>query len=403
MIKKLRYKFIAIAMCSVVIVLGSIIGIINIINYSQINKRGDVILKVLSDNFGVFPKKLYYNKHNDIISPETLFTTRYFTVVIDEEGTIVFINTGNTAATSTTAAADYTKKVFEQKKISGFIGNYKYNRIPYYTDYMYIFLDCRQELSTFYSFLIISIVVSLIGILFVFILLLSLSKIVIRPIAESYEKQKRFITDANHEIKTPLAIIDANTEVLELEYGESEWTKSTKNQIRRLSSLTENLIFLSRMDEENHGFPMEDFSISNAVLERAKMFETIAIAQEKTLYLEIMPSVFYHGNESMICQLISILLDNAIKYSNSCGKIFLSLKRNERKVELVVRNTVDEIPKGNLDRIFDRFYRLDNSRNSETGGYGIGLSMAKAIVNTHKGKITARSDDGKEILFYILL
>lgn len=408
MIKKLRRKFIAITMCSIAVVLGIIIGIINILNYYQINQQAEVLLTMLSDNAGRFPEPDHKSNHyhRDFkreFSPEAPFTTRYFNVALDQEGMIISVNTGKIAAISTRIAAEYAKELFQKGKKKGFLKDYKYNKIEYDENIMYIFLDCSSELSTFYSFLLASIIVSLFGMLLVFLLVFLFSKIIVKPIAEGYEKQKRFITDASHEIKTPLAIIDANTEVLEMEQGENEWTTSIKKQVRRLGALTEKLVFLSKMDEETISLPMEEFSLSKLIFDMAKSFEAVAQAQEKTLQLEIEQNVFYYGNESSFRQLLSVLLDNAVKYSNVQGRICLSLHRLEKKLELTIKNTVDTIPQGNLDILFERFYRLDSSRNSETGGYGLGLSAAKAIIAVHKGKITAWSDDGKTISFLIVL
>lgn len=404
MIKKLRRKFIVITMCSIAVVLGSIIGIINFWNYHEINQKGEALLTMLSNNYGRFPDTVYHQRSlKPVISPEAPYTTRYFNVVMDKEGTIVSVNTGKIIAVSTNVAARYASRLFKQGKTEGVIENYKYKRINYFGNQMYIFLDFGMELSTFYSFFLVSIVVSVIGMLLVFILVVLFSKILVIPAAESYEKQKRFITDASHEIKTPLAIIDANTEVLEMENGENEWTQSIKNQIRRLSTLTEKLVFLSRMDEESTVLSMESFSMSNAVFEIGKSFEAMAAVQEKILYLEIADNISCYGNETALRQLVSILLDNALKYSDEHGTIVVSLWKAEKKVELTVKNTVDFVPQGKLDMLFERFYRLDHSRNSESGGYGIGLSVAKAIVTAHKGKITARSDDGKLIIFSIMI
>lgn len=324
-------------------------------------------------------------------------------MVLRLDGTVFSVDTGRIAAVSSEEAAEYAAQLYAQGKTGGFFENYKYQAHACNEGIMYIFLDCNEELETFYSFLFVSILASLIGILLVFALVLFFSKLAVRPVAESYEKQKQFITDASHEIKTPLTVIDANTEVLEMESGENEWTKSIKNQVKRLASLTEKLVFLSRMEEENAALQMADFSLSEAILQTAQPYEAIAEVQGKTLSLEIERNVSYYGNEASLRQLISLLLDNAMKYSNPGGSIAVQFRTAGKNKVLSVKNTVSHIQKGKLDMLFERFYRLDSSRSSQTGGYGIGLSVARAIVTAHKGKISAQSDDGRSILFTIVL
>lgn len=408
MLKRLRRKFIGITMCSIVLVLGSIIGIINLANYWNINNNADALLSVLAENDGVFPRVGDMEGSGQKppprdMSPEAPFNTRYFTVVLRLDGTVFSVDTGRIAAVSSEEAAEYAAQLYAQGKTGGFFENYKYQAHACNEGIMYIFLDCNEELETFYSFLFVSILASLIGILLVFALVLFFSKLAVRPVAESYEKQKQFITDASHEIKTPLTVIDANTEVLEMESGENEWTKSIKNQVKRLASLTEKLVFLSRMAEENAALQMADFSLSEAILQTAQPYEAIAEVQGKTLSLEIERNVSYYGNEASLRQLISLLLDNAMKYSNPGGSIAVQFRTAGKNKVLSVKNTVSHIQKGKLDMLFERFYRLDSSRSSQTGGYGIGLSVARAIVTAHKGKISAQSDDGRSILFTIVL
>ena len=408
MLKRLRRKFIGITMCSIVLVLGSIIGIINLANYWNINNNADALLSVLAENDGVFPRVGDMEGSGQKppprdMSPEAPFNTRYFTVVLRLDGTVFSVDTGRIAAVSSEEAAEYAAQLYAQGKTGGFFENYKYQAHACNEGIMYIFLDCNEELETFYSFLFVSILASLIGILLVFALVLFFSKLAVMPVAESYEKQKQFITDASHEIKTPLTVIDANTEVLEMESGENEWTKSIKNQVKRLASLTEKLVFLSRMEEENAALQMADFSLSEAILQTAQPYEAIAEVQGKTLSLEIERNVSYYGNEASLRQLISLLLDNAMKYSNPGGSIAVQFRTAGKNKVLSVKNTVSHIQKGKLDMLFERFYRLDSSRSSQTGGYGIGLSVARAIVTAHKGKISAQSDDGRSILFTIVL
>ena len=233
--------------------------------------------------------------------------------------------------------------------------------------------------------------------------MLLLSKRAIKPIADSYEKQKHFITDAGHELKTPLTVISASADVLEMTQGENEWTQSIRNQVVRLTELTNSLVSLARMDEHDSKLLMTDFSISDAVTESLEPFSRLASQQGKHVEMNIQKNISFDGNEESIRKLVGILIDNAIKYSGEKGEIAVTLKSVSRGPMLQMKNSVDEISKGNHDELFERFYRGDASRSSEIGGYGIGLSIAKAIVCAHKGKITARSEDGKSLLISVLL
>ncbi len=210
---------------------------------------------------------------------------------------------------------------------------------------------------------------------------------ILQPVQESYEKQKQFITDASHEIKTPLAIIRADAEVLELEQGESEWTESIKNQIGRLTSLTESLIFLSRMEEQHVDW--KRCSLSDAVSDTIEACHSLAAANDKIILEAIEPNIFIWGEERLLRQLVYILVENAVKYSDPCGKIEISLRKLGKKLILEVKNPAKSVKESDLNHLFDRFYRADASRNSKTGGHGIGLSVAKAIADTHGGTIAA--------------
>lgn len=409
MIKSLRKKFIVIAMSSILGVLAAIMGTINIMNYFRMLDRADGMTALLAESRGEFfappfefapdfnmeqkPKAPGQNE----LSPETPYETRFFSVTFNENGNVVSSEMGNIAAVSEKEAEEYAKNILEKKSQKGFEGIYRYRVKSVDTDTIIVFLDCRQDLIFFRSLLVTTVCVSMFGSLAVFILVVFFSRIVFRPVAESYEKQKRFITDASHELKTPLTIIDANTEVLEMESGENQWTKSTRNQVKRLAALTQQLITLSRLDEEERVREKAEFSISDAVMESIQPFKALARTKGKHLEIEIEEQVRLRGNEKSIRQLVGILLDNAVKYSVSKGEIKVSLRRKGKKILLEVFNETEEIPQGKLDILFERFYRMDSSRNSETGGSGIGLSVAKAIVVSHKGKIEAHSFDGKSL------
>jgi len=408
MIKKLRHKFILTTMISVFLVLIILLGIINIVNYNRLNKKANEILELLVDNRGIFPKP-ENDKYDRIkpdyshISAESPYETRFFSVEIQSNGEIHSTDTGFIAAISEKEAINYAKKAYISNKLSGFIGNFKFSYYEENGMRKYIFLDCKRDLDTVHSFLTTSALVSTLGIVMVFILVLILSKKVVKPIAESYEKQKRFITDATHEIRTPLTIIDANAEVLEMKNGNNEWITSIKHQINRLSLLIDSLAKLSKMEENTKPIIMSEFSLSEALEQTANAFYTLAIKNGKNLLIQIEPNISYHGNENSIKELMTILLDNAIKYSDKNGIIKIILKKNKNKKEIIVFNTLETIQIGQLDLLFDRFYRQDNSRSSKKPGYGIGLSIAKNIVDSHKGRINAKSEDGKSIIFTVLL
>lgn len=408
MIAKVRKRFILITMCSLIAVLTVIIGFINMTGYLRITERADSLLTYLGENGGSFPK---LNKppgekpvdHGPDFSKEAPFDTRYFSVLIDQTGNILKVNTGNIFAVSTELAEEYAQDVWKSGSEHGYKADYRFIIREISEGTLVIFLDNSREMNSFKTFFVASVLASVIGILAVFILVFILSRRAINPIAESYEKQKRFITDAGHEIKTPLTIIEANTDVIEMECGESEWTSSIRNQVQRLTELTNSLVALSRMDETRNTIVMTDFSLSDAVLESAEPFMAIAKRHGKNIYTDVDNRISYTGNEQTLRQLVGILLDNAIKYSADRSDIFLSLKLQGKLVTLICENTVNEIEKGSRDEMFDRFYRADKSRNSETGGYGIGLSLAKAIVETHKGKISAKSENGKSLRIKVVL
>lgn len=541
MLKKLRRKFIAIAMLSVSIVLIAIVGTINIANYISTNEALDARLKLIAGNGGTFPDLLEpgsmgdegnkndsidveSNKKNDDetntdtentntnienantgaestdtdtsgstaddsinkgtptlkeppsgrtdvqppedmkqadlkddnlkendfkendlkrhgISPESQFDTRYFTVTINSKGDVENIDTSKIASVSSENAAEYAKKLWKSGKKgdgkSGFAESCKYLTVDEDGSTMYIFLSCQRDLLTIRAYILASVGISVFGLLVVFVMIYFFSGKILKPVSESYEKQKRFITDASHEIKTPLTIIDANTEVIEMMEGENEWTSSTRKQVARLTSLTEKLVFLSRMDEEATKLEMLEFSLSDAILDTAEPFKAVARTKGKKLTIDVTDGILYIGDEKTIRQLVSILLDNAMKYSgcsnasfeksninktnlnkttqtqndcvttiNPAPEIEISLKQSGKTRIITVWNTVDEtanIKKGRQDMLFERFYRTDTSHNSKTGGFGIGLSAAYAIVKAHKGKITAESKDGRSIKFTIVL
>lgn len=406
MVEKLRKKFILISVSAVFVVVFIIALSSNLANYAQIERNADELLDVLVENDGYFPKKVNHDfefKLPPKMSPEAPFSTRFFTVKTDNQGNIFEVDTGKISAASNEQALNYANNVLNSKKTSGFINDYKYKIANKEYGLLIVFVDVGRDLQIFYSFLRSSLIIGLIGIVAVFIIVLIFSKRAIAPIAESYEKQKQFITDAGHELKTPLTIISTNTDVLEIENGENQWTKSIHNQVLKLSNLVESLVSLTRMDEEKNQLTKKNFSLSDLVLGTAEQFQELSKSYDKDLVLNIEKDISYYGDEQSIILLTSILLDNALKYALKGSSISISLNKLGKHYILQTINQADDLNVGSYDIFFERFYRSNSSRNSKSGGYGIGLSLAKSIVLKHKGKIKAESLDGKTIIFSVQL
>ncbi len=409
MINQLQRKFIMITMASLSLVMVLLVGAINMINFYQIDRSAGQTLAFLSENKGRFPefergkepprdKKIGFE-----LNEETKFQTRYFFIKLSHDETVKEIDTSHISAVSSKDALQYAEEVLASKKSEGYKGIYKYRIINAENGPMIIFLDVRNQMQMVMYFFLTSCGVALGTLLLVFILVSVFSKRAINPVVRNMEKQKRFITDAGHEIKTPLAIISANTDVLELTTGESEWITSIRNQIGRLDKLVKNLLLLARMEEGNIERTRQEFDLSRCVKRIANSFLAVAESQSKRLSISIVPHIQLHGEEGAMEQLISTLLDNAMKYSDTNGEIRISLMPLKKGIKLEVYNTVEYIESKNLDRFFDRFYRADESRSRETGGYGIGLSIASSIVEAHHGRISVHSDDGRSVIFTVII
>ncbi len=397
MIRKLKIKFVVLAMSALFVLLAVIITGMNVINYNSVVKECDEILSVITQNKGRFPVPgdRPESKLPPGLSPETPYESRYFTVTVDNKGEIININTSKIISIDTSSAVAYAKKAISENSNEGFINEYRYKITEDLNNITISFLDCGRRIDAFKGFLTASISMALAGYIAVFFVIFILSSKILKPIIESYEKQRRFITDAGHEIKTPLTIINANVDILEMELDENnESLQDIKEQTKRLRSLTDSLVMLSRMEEAQSNMPKIDFPISEIVSEATHAFVNLAANQGKNFSFNIEPMLSFHGNGKAISQLVYLLLDNAVKYSPSCGEISLSLVKKGKSIILSVFNTTNcEINPEQLKYVFDRFYRTDNSRSSQTGGYGIGLSVAKAIVTAHSGEITATASN----------
>lgn len=397
MIQKLRLKLIMASILSLFLVLIVIEGIIGIMNYGKIIKDADRVLNILSENSGRFPERFPPESDYSRLSPEIPFESRFFSVLVDYKGNVILTDTGKIAAINETDAITYAQVVLEKQRERGFIDNYRYSIYQSETGERIIFLDCRRQQEMFQNLVFNAVWVSLLGLGSVFLLMVYLSSRIVKPFSDNYEKQKRFITDAGHELRTPLTIINADADILEMDFGENEWLSDIQIQTKRMADLTNTLIVLSRMEEGLQTEMVVEFPLSDMAEEIVTAFQALAKVQQKELRSSIMPMICMKGDQKAIYSLFTILLDNAIKYSDEKGMILVTLEKKRNKIRFSVFNTTEYISKDQITHLFDRFFRIDDSRNSQTGGYGLGLSIAAATAAAHKGTITAETKDEKSL------
>jgi len=395
MFKSLRRKFITTAVGSVAVVIAILAIALNFINYYKLEERIDTTLLDASKSQALI--KIFAEDGDDlIITKNSSSTTDYngFSIAkVDDSGRIIKTYRDDTLIPNQDALQSKVIEALKEGKTSGFIGSYRFLKAETNVGSLILFLNCQRELDSQHSFEKNSLLISIGVIASVFVLIVLISKRVIAPIQETYIKQKQFITGASHELKTPLAIISSNADVLEMMNGDSKWTQNIHNQVDRLTSLVNSLVVFSRMEEKDT-VERTRFDLTNALESRIEDFNELANFQKKNIVTDIDPDLYYFGEEASIVQLMDILLENAIKYAPEDSSISVSLKKNRKYAILKVSNKAT-VQKGDLSKVFERFYRLDESRNSAIKGYGIGLSMAQLIAEKHKETIRAYApEDG---------
>lgn len=408
MIKQLRRRFVVAIMASALALLVMVLVSINLIvifvmdnsttyTLESIERNKGFAIDVSSDyrtNVLNYLNPLY---EADSLDAEVSYTARFFYVRFTKDGLVETVNTDHVTTVSGEKAREFAEDALEKGKPKGYIkGSYKYLvSHSENNDTTVYFMDVSETLISIGLMVTVSVLIGTVGWVALSLIVILVSKRAVRPIVENAVRQKQFITDAGHELKTPLAIISANTEVLEMMYGENEWFTSIHNQTNRLSALIKNLLVLSKAEEQTQKESFSEVPVSDIISATVASFSAVAQRSKKRLYAEVQPALNIWGSEKSIAELANILLDNAVKYAPEGSKIKLNLYKKSRQVIL---ETVNEIPDGvevDTDRLFDRFYRSEKSRSRQTGGYGIGLSIAGAIAKSHKAYITAESENNK--------
>lgn len=397
--KTLRKKFIFFAMSAVTILLVVLIGTINVFSWFIWDKQSDAILHAIADG----DTKFQQSKMDDHglfhfpMNMDTVKSARFFMVRIDANGKMLEVNLDQISSVTAEQAAQYAKQVTDPL---GRVSTYKYKVKQFGTDRLIFFIDTSEQLQTFMMVLSISCAIALICWLVILVFVILLSGKVIRPILASIEKQKQFITNAGHELKTPLAIIQSNNDASVLIYGETKYNAHIRQQTQRLNVLMTNLLTLAKLDEEIR-LPTESVNISNLISELLPTYEEAAMQKAITLSTDIQPDIRMQIHADTFSQMISVLLDNAIKYTPDAGKIAITLSRDRQQIMLTEENTCQIHASDDPEKLFERFYRGDSARTQDNhiSGYGIGLSAARAIAEMFGGTLKASYTDHNTIRF----
>lgn len=398
MFRKLRIRFIAIASLAILLVLFSVVGVLNSARHVQTVDEINKILNLLADNGGSFPSiSKTTSELGDTVSTDTLFPYRYFSAKINQNGNIISMNSSNISDLSDQQVEEFLVKASKSRNTRD---DFSFNHHTY--SYLVtedkgvksiVVLDSTNQFNDNMTLVHLSVWMSGISFVFFVLVISIVSGKVIKPFIRNYERQRRFITNAGHELKTPLAIISANNELVELMNGESEWTKSTNDQIQRMTGLINGLVAMARLEEQPE-VVLTDLNFSEIAEDAAEDFKGPVIKDGKNFVMDIQPNIHVKAEEKSLFELVTLLVDNANKYCDPGGTVSVVLSKGRlSKAKLEISNTYAEGKDVDYSKFFERFYREDESHNNQKSGYGIGLSMARTMVKLFKGNISVNYKD----------
>ena len=399
MLKRMSRRFIGAAMAAITAVVLVLLCCLNAWNYRSVVEQLDRTLDLLAESDGGRPDFALMQPEPPLagaepFSGEMPYMIRFFAVHYGADGAVTGVDHDFIASVSGDEAAEYAARVLGGSRPRGFYGGYRYLISGDGEGKSVAFLNAERELSALRSLLVTTALVAVISLAAVFILVLLLARRAVKPYMRNLEMQKQFITNAGHELKTPLTAISTSADVLAMEYGGDEWVRNIQTQSARLAKLVADLVTLSRLDEENPLPEKSRFSLSDALWEAAEPFAALARAKGRRYTQDIEDGLSAVGDRAAVQQMLSILLDNALKYSPEGGEIRLRACKSGRRALIEVYNTCENLEEAELGRLFDRFYRADKSRSGTIKGSGIGLAIAKAAAEAQNGKTRAEKAPG---------
>lgn len=402
MTKTLKRRFIIFTMTAVTCLLFFIVLAINGLNWMILERQSDMVLETLVDADGAF-NKMDFDRPPPFSRPldmDRMRASRFFIVRSDISGNIVDVNIDQISAIDQKTAKSYALKVLKEDKETGRVDRYKFAVKQMGSGLLTFFMDTSEQSESFRMVLFVSTAIAVLCWVILLIIVILLSGKVIRPVLVGMEKQKQFITNAGHEMKTPLAIIQSNNDTMALIHGENKYNVHIRNQTKRLNVLMSNLLTLAKLDEEIP-LPTETVNISEVVNELLPVYMEDAQTRNLRFAVQIEPDIVIQTNKDSFRQMLTILLDNALKYTPDSGYVHLSLTRDGRHIQIIEENTCDPSLEPDPERLFERFYRGDAARTQkkESSGYGIGLSAARAICENFGGRLSAEYSSAESIRF----
>ncbi|SNU05299.1 hypothetical protein SAMN06297422_103156 [Lachnospiraceae bacterium] len=389
------------------LVLGMVLFLVNMITYRNALIEVFNTLEFISKHSDSYLDESELIKFKDFeITPETQYETRYITVTVNDDNGLINYNNEHIAAIDESEIEEFISFVTVSRRQRGIFVydglTYAFMKVRQKQGNVKItIMDCTRNLSMVHFFVKFSFYIGALSILLLILLLSIFARKAVQPMVRNIEAQKQFITNASHELKTPLAVISANTEVIEMMSGKNEWTESTIKQVNRMSELISQLVVLSKL-EEREDIVLTEVNISDEVNKVLTSFRSVAETQGKKLETSVTDGIIVKADEKGIHELINILMDNAVKYCDEEGTVKLTLNQKGKSAVLTVSNDYADGEGEDYSKFFDRFYRADESHNSEKKGYGIGLSMADSLVRMFKGKINV-SYKKPQITFTVIL
>lgn len=370
-------------------------------------RQADLMTQIICDNNGIVPPfegdPIRFDSYPMGFSEESPYRTRYFIVYVDQNMQVLDIDRNHIASVTEEDAESMAKHVLELKKTVGFEGKYRYRISSVEGVIQYIvFLDYSESRIAVEAYLRNMGAVFLGFTLLISVVFVICSKFVLKPFEENSRRQKQFVTDASHDLKTPLAVISANAQVLEYKTGKNEWTQAIREEIKHMGELIDDLLTLSKLEETEQVLPMETVDFSQIVQEVTEKFHEVIRKKDCSFAVSIQPGIKVYGNREQLLRMVSVLVENGAKYVTENGRVEAELYASGRTVNLKIFNTAVLTEDFDCGKLFERFYRADNSRSSSTGGHGIGLSIAKRIADSHNGTIRASKKEGG-ILFFVSL